>query len=208
MFVVGASGIGGYGEVGLGRVSGYLARHANCPLVVVRDDQDRSMSHEIVVGVRDADEAAAALRFAFEEAAVQGARLLAVHCWYWFPPALSLSPERRYAPGSHTGQRRLDATQPASAGLDVLDAQALSEDAAMRLAEVLNGWQDKYPGVHVSQNVVHGHPGRVLAGLTSSADLVVLARHEGRGGIRPGSGLIQSAVLNHAEGPVAVIPSV
>jgi nucleotide-binding universal stress UspA family protein len=194
MLVVGASGIGGYGEVGLGRVSGYLARHARCPLVVVRDDQDRPMSHEIVVGVRDADEAAAALRFAFEEAAVQGARLLAVHCWYWFPPALSLAPEKQYA------------TQPAAARLDVLDAQALSEDAAVRLAEVLSTWQDKYSGVQVGQRVVHGHPGRVLAGLTSQADLVVLARHDGCGGIRPGSGLVQSAVLNHAEGPVAVIP--
>jgi nucleotide-binding universal stress UspA family protein len=207
MLVVGASGIGGYGEVGLGRVSGYLARHARCPLVVVRDDQGRPLSDEIVVGVRDADEATAALRFAFEEAVVRGARLLAVHCWHWFPPARLLSPGKQYAPGSHAGLRRLDAMQPAAARLDVLDAQALSEDAGARLAEALNRWQDKYPEVQVSQHVVHGHPGRVLASLTSSAGLVVLARHEGHGRIRPGSGLIQAAVLNHAKGPVAVIPS-
>jgi nucleotide-binding universal stress UspA family protein len=93
-----------------------------------------------------------------------------------------------------------------------------AEDAAERqLAELLASWQAKYPGVQASQEVVHGHPGRVLAGLSARADLTVLGSHatygaslngtflEGRA--RRGPGTVTHAVLNHAHGPVVTVPS-
>ena len=75
--------------------------------------------------------------------------------------------------------------------------------AARELALLLERWREKYPGVPVSQDVVHGHPGRALAGLSARADLVVIGRHPGL----PGPGSVRHAVLNHAHGPVAVVPS-
>jgi nucleotide-binding universal stress UspA family protein len=52
-----------------------------------------------------------------------------------------------------------------------------------------------------------GIPPRVLASYSARADLVVLGRHGHPEGAGPGIGSIQHAVLDHAHGPVAVIPS-
>jgi nucleotide-binding universal stress UspA family protein len=54
----------------------------------------------------------------------------------------------------------------------------------------------------VRHDVIHGHPARILATYSTRADLVVIGRHGGRG-----VGSIQHALLDHAHGPVAVVPS-
>ena len=64
----------------------------------------------------------------------------------------------------------------------------------------------KYPDVAVSQEVVHGHPGRALVGLSARTDLVVIGRHTRHLG-RQGPGSARHAVLDHAHGPIAVVPS-
>ena len=51
--------------------------------------------------------------------------------------------------------------------------------------------------------LVHGHPGRALAGLSARADLVVLGWRSAHHG--PGS--VMHAVLSHAHGPVVTVPS-
>jgi hypothetical protein len=51
--------------------------------------------------------------------------------------------------------------------------------------------------------VVHGYPGRALAGLSARADLVVLGRHAAH----HGPGAVIHAVLSHAHGPVVTVPS-
>jgi nucleotide-binding universal stress UspA family protein len=81
----------------------------------------------------------------------------------------------------------------------------MSEAAGRRLAEALAPWRDKYPGVRVRQDVVHGHPGRVLASYSARADLVVLGRHGASRVAGPGIGSVQHAVLSHAQGTVAVV---
>src|SRR5690349_25021181 len=63
------------------------------------------------------------------------------------------------------------------------------------------------PDVRIRQDVIRGHPGRVLASYSARADLVVLGRHGHPTGPGPGIGSIQHAVLDHAHGPVAVVPS-
>ena len=57
----------------------------------------------------------------------------------------------------------------------------------------------------MSQDIVRGHPGRVLASYSARADLVVIGRHSesGAGGV----GSIQHPVLNHAHGPIAIVPA-
>ena len=82
------------------------------------------------------------------------------------------------------------------------DAERLAAEADASLAEALEPWREKYPGVPVRHDVVHGHPARVLAAYAGRADLVVIGRHSGGHAI----GGIQHAVLSHAHGPVAIVP--
>ena len=203
MLVVGAFGFGGSGEMSAGPVSRYVAAHAACPVVVVRD-QGRTVHGEVIVGVRDPDEAAGTLSFAFEEAALRGARLLAVHAWHWQPPT-SLSVHGA-GDGADSGGGR-----GAGAVLTVPrqhpDTRAQSAQAAKRLAEMLSRWQQRYPRVPASPKVIHGHPGRVLAAFSGLADLTVIGRRDGHDGQPLGEGPVRHGVLNHAQGPVAVIPA-
>jgi nucleotide-binding universal stress UspA family protein len=82
----------------------------------------------------------------------------------------------------------------------------VAAEVAGQLAGLLESWREKYPGVPVSQEVVTGYPARVLIGLSARADLVVMGRHGGHPGPH-GPGPVRHAVLSHAHGPIAIIPS-
>ncbi len=186
MLVVGARGAGGFAAMVLGSVSRYVATRAPCPVVVVREES-MAVHREIAVGVRDPEDVDRTLAFAFEEAALRGADLVAVHTWFWYPSALHLL----------TASEELRPTDP----------DRIAAEAAGSLAAALGEWRDKYPGVQVRHDIIHGHPARVLASYSARADLVVLGRHGHPAGAGPGIGSIQHAVLDHAHGPVAVVPS-
>lgn len=115
------------------------------------------------------------LAFAFEEASLRHASLTAIHAVH------------------------LPATSRAR------DLAAITADAAGQLAGLLGTWQNKYPDVPVSHDVVNGHTGRALVGLSARADLVVIGGHAEHP--VPGPGSVGHAVLNHALAPVAVVPS-
>jgi nucleotide-binding universal stress UspA family protein len=78
MLVVGARGAGGFAAMVLGSVSRYAAMHASCPVVVVREETS-AVHREVAVGIRDPNDTTETLAFAFEEAALRGATLVAVH---------------------------------------------------------------------------------------------------------------------------------
>ena len=80
--------------------------------------------------------------------------------------------------------------------------EQISAEAACSLSAVLDGWREKYPDVRVRHDVIRCHPARVLANYSARADLVVIGRHGD-----PSIGSIQHALLDHARGPVAVVPS-
>ena len=80
MLVVGAYGVGGYAQPGAGPDTRFVTLRASCPIAVIRDPG--GIEHgEIAVGVRTVDGARAALRFAFEEAALRKAHLTVVHAF-------------------------------------------------------------------------------------------------------------------------------
>lgn len=78
LLVVGSHGSGAFPAMALGSVSRYAAVHASCPVVVVRDGATAA-DRLVVVGIRSTLDCAAALAFAFEEAHLRKAALLAVH---------------------------------------------------------------------------------------------------------------------------------
>jgi nucleotide-binding universal stress UspA family protein len=183
MLVVGFRGIGAFAAMVLGSVARYAADHASCPVVVVRDQT--AVAHRLVgVGVGDLDDCAGALAFAFEEAALRQASLVAVYTWHAPQAGTSRAGNQFPPPGLHVA----------------------AADAGRELTLLMDTWRAKYPDVPVSHDVVHGHLARALAGLSARADLVVVGRHATHSGLL-GPGSVRHAVLNHVHGPIAIIPS-
>lgn len=181
MLVAGTRMAAGRGRLVPGPVTRYLAAHAPCPVVVHRDPP--APAQQVVVGVRELADSEAPLAFAFEEASRRGAHLLVMQAWYWLPPA---------------GSPAADST---------LTAAELSAHALTRLHRLLEPWRDKYPQVEVGEEIVHAHPGTVLASLTAPAGLLVLGRHaRPAGGTDAPVGSVTQAVLAHARCPVTIVP--
>ena len=184
MLVVGFRGIGAFAAMMLGSVARYAADHASCPVVVVRGETSAVVHRLVGVGVGDLDDCGTALAFAFEEAALRKAGLRAVHAWHAPQDGTVWAGDRFPPPGLHVA---------ASA-------------AARRLTALMDMWREKYPGVPVSEDVVHAHPGRALADLSARADLVVIGRHPSHPGLQ-GLGSVRHAVLQHAHSAIAIVPS-
>jgi nucleotide-binding universal stress UspA family protein len=157
MLVVGSRGMGAFTALILGSVSRYAAAHAVCPVVVVRE-QPTAARPQIGVGIGNPAEASAALAFAVEEASLRKASLVAVHAW---DSGGDVSRSAQAAAGGHGAE----------------------EHVAAELQAALAEGQARYPGVETSYDIVYGHAGRALVGLSARADLIVLGRHrpDGRG---------------------------
>jgi nucleotide-binding universal stress UspA family protein len=185
MLVVGSRGAGLFSALVLGLPSRYAATHGRCPVGVERQEPAYSQG-EIVVGVGELDGSDAALGFAFEEADLRRARLVVMHAWSCFVPAVEpgslVDPERALNHSGHQFYRGM----------------------AARLEDMLAGWREKYPAVETGTEIVHAHPGRLLAQASAHADLIVLGRQPSH---TAGSGAdsVIHAVLHHARGPVAVV---
>ena len=182
MLVLGAHGTGALGSIALGSVSWYAAAHASCPVVIVRGET-AAVHREIGIGIGDLDASADPLTFAFEEASLRKADLIAVHAWHIPLAAIS----------------RAGSPSP------MPDLATTAAEAARRLAGLLGNCRKKYPDVQGSQYVVRDRPSWVLVGLSIRTDLLVIGRHASQPGL-PGPGSVAHAVLNRALGPVAVIP--
>jgi nucleotide-binding universal stress UspA family protein len=160
-----------------------VAVHASCPVVFVRGET-AGVHQRADIGIGDLDTCADSPAFAFQEASPRQASLMAIHALHTPKTAISRAGSASPVPG----------------------LAAIEAEAARQLARLLDNWRKKYPDVLVSQAVEYGHPGLALTGLSARADLVVLGRHASRPGL-PGPGSVRHAVLNHALGPVAVVPS-
>lgn len=184
MIVLGTRGLGGFTGLLLGSTAVAVAGRAHCPVVVVRGrhgEEPASLDGPVVVGVDGTLAGEAAIAFAFAEASSRGCPLIAVHTW-----TDSLVEE-------------------ALAGGVTLDTRPLAERAEEVLAERLAGWQEKYPEVTVTRDVVRDQPAAAVLRHAATAALVVVGTR-GRGGFR---GLILGSVsqhlLHHAPCPVAVV---
>lgn len=174
--VVGAHGRGGFPGMHVGSVGTQVAAHATCPVVVVREAAGRG----VVVGVDGSEASEAAVGFAFEEAAVRGEPLTALHAWV--------------------------AAYAALGDIPIYDQLSPDEDElAALLSEGIAGWREKFPEVDVQQVVQNLHPVAALVDASRDARLVVVGSR-GRGGF---TGLllgsVSRSVLQHARCSVAVV---
>jgi nucleotide-binding universal stress UspA family protein len=139
----------------------------------------------IVVGVDDSTEAAAALRWAAEEARLRGARLLVVHAWDW--------PYRE---------------QLGEIADEALDSKGFAAAAETVLATIVQAaLGDDMGDVPLEQHTEEGAPARVLLAAARSADLLVVGAR-GRGGfhgLRLGS--VSQHCARHAPCPVVIVPT-
>ncbi|MDT0185996.1 universal stress protein [Microbacterium sp. ARD31] len=178
LLVTGSHGHGRTGEALIGSVSQHLARHATCPVVVVRPARDPE-ARRIVVGIDGSRASAAALEHACRRAEDTGETVVAIHAWKVRAPST-----------------------------DVWSSDARSVDSQERellLSESLAGVREDHPDVRLEQEVVPVAPGQALVDASAGASLVVVGSR-GLGffsGLLLGS--VSQVVLHRAECPVLVV---
>ncbi|MFE2276410.1 universal stress protein [Streptomyces sp. NPDC059454] len=183
LVVVGSRGMGGFVGLLVGSTAVHLAAHGRCPVLVVREQpQDAG---PVVVAVDGSTAGDRAVEFAFAEAALRKAPLVALHAYTnWNAPLPS--PQDPSAP---------DANPPG----------ALARAEERLLAETLAGHRKRCPDVVVEHRTVHGGPRETLIEASRSAQLMVVGAR-GRGGF---AGLLLGSVsqslLHHAHCPVTVV---
>ena len=186
LLVVGSRGRGGFAGMLLGSVSLSAVGHTRCPVLVVRGGAAPApVAGRVLVGVDVFDPATGAevLGFAFEEAALRGCGVCALHVWedpgYFYPVALGGFP-RPLLTEQHNERRK-------------------------RLDSLVAPWREKHPDTHVETQVLTGTPSRLLVDSSRLADLLVLGgrRRDGHG-VRLGSRA--DAALHHAHCPVVIVP--
>lgn len=190
LVVVGSRGLGGFAGLLLGSVSGYVASHAACPVLIVHDGQrwagpdiPAPSTAPVAVGVgTDRDPAGghdATLAAAWEEAALRGVDVLAVRAWQ--PPH----------PPWRSDVRPLTA--------DVAELEAAERND---LADVVEPWRQKYPIIAVRQRLTADSAAGAIVEATAHAQLVVVGTGRHRGFVL---GSVAHQVLLHAACPVLVI---
>ncbi|MZF85982.1 universal stress protein [Streptomyces sp. SID5643] len=183
LVVVGSRGMGGFVGLLVGSTAVHLAAHGSCPVLVVRERPHAD--GPIVLGVDGSAAGQKAVDFAFAEAALRDAPLVALHTWTTWnaPMPAPQDPSMPYAnpPG------------------------ALAEGEERLLSEALAGHQERHPGVPVEHKVVHGGTRESLIEASRSAQLMVVGAR-GRGGFAGlVLGSVSQALLHHAHCPVAVV---
>jgi nucleotide-binding universal stress UspA family protein len=181
LVVVGDRGLGGFSGLLLGSVGVDLSAHAACPVLVARGRPNPDGN--VLLGVDGSPASEPAVGFAFEEAALRGADLTALHAW------------------THPAR-----VEPGDVRPLIYDVAKVRAEEERVLAEALAGWRDKYPDVTVHRHLVRSQTRETLIEATERTQLAVVGSR-GLGGF---TGLllrsVSQAVLHHSACPVVVVP--
>lgn len=189
LLVVGSRGHGlAVGSLS-GSVSQHVARHASCPVVVVRPAHQPDATR-IVVGVDGSDGSAAALRFACSRGTLTGETVLAVHAYR----APTLPTESMFLAEA----MRSDLPAPTR--------DLASREAAERLlASATAGARAEHPGLDLTELAVPAPADRLLVDLSAAASLVVVGSRGRDAFAELLLGSVAQHVLQDARCPVAVV---
>ncbi|MGW0365057.1 universal stress protein [Streptomyces sp. NPDC002990] len=205
MLVMGSRGRGGFATLLLGSNSRAVATTAPCPVVVVphadrgagrgTDAAAEVSAGRVVLGLHASETPDDVLVFAFEEAAARGTTVQVVSA-YAIPPSPTMVIDSPFVVVPPEGLA--DDGEAVPAEREMLRAQT------QRLAPL----RARYCDVPVEQAVVPGDAaGRLVIASRSAALVVVGRRHPRRRAMSLLMGSVANAVLQHAHGPVAVVPT-
>lgn len=178
MIVLGDRGLGGFAGLMLGSVAVHIGVRARSPVVIVRGDAERD--RPVVVGVDGSEPSDAALEFAFDEAELRRAQLIAVHAWAY----------------------------PAAVGVDLpwgFDGDAAERHARTVLDEAVERWADKHAAVSVERRLLPMTAGAALVEASQDAALLIVGSR-GHGALRRMLlGSVSHALIHHSHCPVVVL---
>lgn len=177
--VVGSRGRGPIATALLGSVSVHVARHAACPVVVVRHARRTAAGGGVVVDVDGTEQSRSAVEYAYRTASVRALPLTALRV-VWDP--------------AHLGD---DAHV-------VADTDPGLETERLLLSEATAGMREKFPDVDDRLVLVRGLREHQLTRASRTADLLVLGAHPGGLLDRFVYGSF-ATILEHAACDVAII---
>lgn len=199
VLVLGSRGLSGITGFLVGSVALGVVARATRPVVLVRAGEEAADEHlpaadgspsvrtdyrDVVLGLDLGDPSDEVIRFAFEAAALRGARLKVVHAWQPASPLGGLG--------------------PGEIGLAERPRQA--EEWRGFLTAVLQVWREKFPDVEVVERVTAGRARSALVRAASGASLLVVGRRTTERPAGPRTGPVTHAAIQHAGCPVAVVP--
>ncbi|MFF3618155.1 universal stress protein [Streptomyces sp. NPDC002467] len=202
MLVMGSRGRGGFASLLLGSNSRAVASTAPCAVVVVphaeraAGAETEESAGRVVLGLHASETPDDVLAFAFAEAAARGTAVQVVSA-YVIPPVPTMVVDAPFVviPPEGLPEEGEDAVP---AELEMLRSQT----------ERLAPFRTLYPDVRVEQTAVPGDPAGRLVTASRSAALIVVGRHHPRRtALSLQIGSVAHAVLHHAHGPVAVVPT-
>jgi nucleotide-binding universal stress UspA family protein len=179
LVLVGSRGVGGLAGLLAGSVAPYVAAHAHCPVIVVREGQTTvAAGGHVSVGVDGTPSSLRALRFACEWARRRGAEVEAVH---------AVAPDRFDEP---------------------VPEFDLKTPAEVRLDDWVETVRHDFPTVHVRSAVVRASATDGLMSASRSARLIVVgSRHRGElASLVLGS--VGHSLIRRSACPVAVVHGV
>lgn len=185
LVVLGSRGQGGFEDLTVGSTALQVPTHATCPVIVVRPTLPpaRRDGVRVVVGVDGSPASEAALGFAFREASLRNALVLAI-CGWWDP-----------------------ATFPGPDRAPFVEPESIRHEAIARFERAVEPWRAEYPKVPVQTKFVVEVPRRALVNASKGAALLVVG-DRGIGSVpKTLLGPVTQAALHEAPCPVAVVPA-
>ena len=153
MTVVGAKKSSRLAEAILGSVASAIAAVNPAPVAVVHPDHPVDQRGPVIIGIDRSRVSAAAIEFAFAEAAARSTELMAVHAWN---PAVF--------------------TDRLPGNLSDSEVTAFEQRANDALSESLAGWGNEFPHVVVTHAVRQGRAATVLLEFSRTASVMVVGR--------------------------------